>query len=124
MMTKNLTVPLGDTESPWIDLAEYYASLNAERENWSMALAQLIWPAGYDQAYATIELADDLTGTNASALFDTDGTTIFSQITKPASGVCTMLDPAMFCVVNCARIKLPAAASAEFTFAVRMRRAQ
>lgn len=123
MLSSDITVEQGDTESAWMDLTEEYKASNAEKESWSMSLSQLIWPADYDQASVIIEFAEDTGGTKGGPLYDTDGTTVLSQITMPATGVRSALNVARFCSVRAVRIVVPVAASDDFAFNLEMRKA-
>lgn len=119
MFEQEITVSETETASAWFNLLAAFAG---GMKSADAAIAQLIWPSGFDQASAKIEFADDDTGTNGGALYDTDGTTILSNITKPAAGLRTALDPATFCHLKYARIVLPGAASADFVFTFAMRK--
>lgn len=123
MLSSNITVAQGDTASDWVDLTQEYTEANAEKESWSMALSQLVWPAGYDQASAVIEFAEDTAGTKGGPLYDVDGSTVLSLITKPATGVRSSLNIARFCSVRAVRIVLLDAASDDFAFNLEMRKA-
>lgn len=123
MLFQAITVPNGAAVSVWVDLPAAYAAANSSREDWSMALGAMIWPVGFNQASAKIEVADDGAGLNAGALYDMDGVTIMSNIVKPALGVRTTLLPSRFSMVRFVRIVLPANASQDWTFSVGMRRA-
>lgn len=122
-MFVELPVAAGQTNGTWVDVAALYAAGNADKESVSAALGHLIWPAGYDQATATLEFAADTAGTEAGALYDTDGVTVVSTITKPTTGRRTTLSPSRFSMVSAVRIVLPAAASGAFTFKVGARKA-
>lgn len=122
-MFQEITVEEDETASQWIDLATEYAETNADKESITAALGQIVWPASFDQAYITLEFADNDQGDNPGALYATDGTTIESKITKPAAGQRTTLNPAKFSMVGAVRIVLPAAASQDWTWKVGARKA-
>lgn len=121
-MFQNILIEDTETASAWYDLAALYADSNAEKESWSASLGQLVWPSGYDESAVTLQFASDDTGTDPGALYDTDGTTVLSTITKPAAGQRTSLSPARFSMVKAVRLVRTGAAAQNWTFQIGIRK--